>query len=139
MTNILKDCSISRLANAAGAAQTAVTSSLLDLRGYDGACILCAIGSIDSGGAVSLQLQTGDLSNGGDMADISGALAEADASDDNLLIAVEVKNVSGRYLRAVVTRSAADSVIDGIFAISTGYPVKPITQPASVADSTLTV
>lgn len=139
MESILKNCSISRLANAAAAGQTDVESSLLDMRGYQRATVIAVFGSITAGGGISLQVQTGDLSNGSDMANITGALAEGDSDDDNRCLVVEVANVTGRYIRGVVSRSGQDSVVDAILAIRSGGQYHPETQPASVADSTLQI
>lgn len=141
MTDTLTtDSAISQVSGVSAAAQTAITSSTVDMRGYSQVAFIVSLGAVDSGGAGSIQLQEGDSSDGSDCAAVTGSVVTYDASDDNQVCVLEQRNLTARYCRVVITRSGADSAVNSIIAIRSGGGYRPVTQSTDdVASSDLFV
>jgi len=128
MVSISNDTAISQVSGYSSAAQTGITSSTVDMQGYSSVAFIVSLGAVDTGGAGSIQLQQGDDSGGSDAANVTGSVVEWDASDDNKVAIIEQRNLTGRYARVVITRSAADSVVNSVIAIRSGGGYRPVTQ-----------
>lgn len=132
-----KSLSVLRVADSAAAAQTDVTSDGVDMVGYSGCEFVCAIGDIAATGSVSMTVQQSDDDGVADTyGDLEGATAAADDTGSDLLLRVAVAFPRKRYLRAVVTRATANSVVDGILAVRYNPVREPVDEDASVADAT---
>jgi hypothetical protein len=130
MINLLKDCKLTRVENAAAAAQTAVDTDVIDMAGFDSCTFIALLGDVDNTSVLTLTVQHGDLSNGSDMASTTVSTTHtADATDaDDMVLAVEIMRPIKRYVRARLTRTTADAVVDGIFAIQSNSADAPVTH-----------
>ena len=81
--------------------------SVIDMSGFEGAIFTAKIGTADAGNG--LKIQTGDESDGSDMADLEGAEVFSDGTSTTLILDVS-KAYQKRYLRAVVVRGAATTI-----------------------------
>lgn len=137
MKSFYENEKIERLINGAVAGTGTTNGDVLDTQGFDTVTFVAPLGAIDATGTVTLKIQQGDESDGSDMADLSGATASADASDDNKLLCVEIYRPRERYLRPVLTRGVANSVIDGAIAILRDPQDIPVTRSSDEADYTI--
>lgn len=138
MKNLLPNSKIKRVANAAAAGTSTITSSVYDTEGVDAVTFLAFLGDVTSGSVLTFKLQHGAQADGSDMADLPDALVShtADASDaDNKVLALEAIRPLKRYMRAQLVRGTANAVLDGIVAIGTCPAVAPTEHDASVLES----
>lgn len=121
---------------AAAGAQTALTSDIVDLKDFGGVVFAALLGDVSSGCVLTLNVEHGDESGGGDMAATTlSATFTAGASDaDSKLLTVEHYHPLKRYARAKLTRTTADAVVGGILAIQFEPRDLPVTQGASNID-----
>lgn len=140
--NMLKDAKVSRVANAASAAQTAVTSAVLDMQGFDSVVFIALLGDVTTGSVLTL---TG---KGNSAASTSSPTPKvypgaptftAGASDaDNKVMILDIQKPRDRYVFAELTRTTANAVVDGIIAIRYNSHERPLVdQDVSVLVSAL--
>lgn len=127
---------IDRVANAATAGTTAVTSSVLDMQGYEGVLFLAMTGVVTDTSVLTLTAyeNTANSTSGG-TAISGGATTPVTGSSnnaDNKEFAVDIVRPTKRYVYATLTRTTANAVVNGIIAIR----YKGRTQPV-VNDSLL--
>lgn len=136
-THLFKDTKITRVANSAVAAQTEVDSSILDMAGYDGVVFVAALGDVTANCVLTLKVEQHTLNQTSGMAALTGnATFTAGATDaDNKVLVVDVIRPKERYVRAALTRTDANAVVDGIFAIQYRASTKPVTADSSVLAS----
>lgn len=120
----------------AGAAGTsAITSSALDMTGFDGALIIVPLGTIVSGSATSLKL-TDCATTGGSYADVAGTNQTIADTDDDKLVYIDIARPALPFIKVVVTRATQNSTIGGIVAIQyqkRSLPQAGITHGTGVA------
>lgn len=142
-TSLLKDCKITRVANAAAAGTSEVLTSVLDMTGYDGVLFVAALGDVTATSVVTLTAKGNTASSTSsptptDVTDGVTAAFTAGASDaDNKLLVVDVVRPSQRYVFASLTRTTANAVVDGIIAIQYRGRSLPVTQGSTVLASAL--
>jgi len=134
--NFLKNNKLAVVEATAAAAQTALTSDIVDMDGYESVTFVALLGDVTSGSVLGLNVEHGDESGGGDMVDTTlNATFTAGASDaDSKILAVEHHKPLKRYARAVLTRTTQNAVVGGIIAILSGPRVAPVSQDATVID-----
>ena len=136
--NFLANQKLARVVAAAAAAQTTLTSDVIDMLGYDGVTFVVLLGDVAAGSVLALQAQQGDAADGSDAADIAGVVANftAGAADaDNNMLAVEVFRPTKRFVRVTLARGTANAVVDGILAIQSEPNEAPTAQHASLIAS----
>lgn len=139
MISLLKDAKITRVENAAAAAQTELTTDILDMSGYDSVMFCAVLGDVTATSVLTLSLKDNSANSTSGSSAISGASATftAGASDaDNKLLIVDCYRPSQRYVYASLTRTTADAVVDGIIAIQYNSRAVPQTQGSTVLAST---
>jgi len=135
MHNLAHNVKVSRVLNAVAAGQTAQNGATLDMSNFEGVLFVAAFGTLDADAATGIKVQQGAQANMSGAADLAGtALSIADTNDNKLLV-VDVNRPAERYVRAIVTRGTANTVIDGVIAIQYGTRVLPAAQDTSVAGS----
>jgi hypothetical protein len=138
MQSILKDTGIQRAGNAAAAATSTITGTTIEMAQYpDGIAFVALLGTLTSTNVTTLKVQQGDASNGSDAADITGASAASVDTMSNKLLVVEVKAVTKKYVRFVITRATANAVIDGVLAVPWGVRLAPHTADTTIGASAL--
>jgi len=139
--SLLNEVKITRVANAAAAAQTEVLSSVLDMQGYDGVMFVALLGDITATSVLTLTAKGNtarSTSSPTPVTQVATAAFTAGASDaDNKVLVVDVFDPALRYVFASLTRTTANAVVDGIIAIQYTAELRPTTQDASVLASAI--
>lgn len=138
---LLKNAELAVVEAAAGAAQTALESDIVDMAEYEGVVFVALTGDVTDTCVLGLNVEHGDEAGGGDMADTTATASfTAGATNaDSKILAVDVYRPTKRYVRAVLTRTTANAVVGGIIAIKYGPRKAPVTQDATVIDSEIVV
>jgi len=136
--SLLKNGEVARKINGVAAGTGTTNGSSVDMQGYESAMFILAIGAIDATGTVDLKVQgSSDDGSADAFADLTGTKVSYTATDDNKLAIVEVVNPVERYLRPVVVRSTANSVIDGCVSVLFGARKAPTTQGSTIVANEL--
>jgi hypothetical protein len=123
------------------AGTTEVDTSILDMAGYDGVMFVAVLGTVTAGSVLAISVQQNALNQTGGMAAIvdgpSGANAAAGLTDvggasSNGALAVDVFRPLSRYVRAALTRTTANAVVQTILAFQYKAKKRPTLQDASV-------
>ena len=137
--NLSKDVKITVVAAAATAAQTAVTSDVLDMSGYDGVMFIALTGDVTATSVLTLTAQANSANSTSSPTPVTQKATDAftaGASDaDSKALVVDVYRPTLRYVFAELTRTTANAVVGGIIAIQYSAANKPTTQAASVIAS----
>ena len=132
MLTISEDTKLTRVSNAVAAGQTVINSASVDMSGFDGVGFAVAFGAITATAVTSVKVQqSGDDGVADAWADLTGTSITVADTDDDKLFVVDVAHPTERYLRAVVSRGTADSVVDGIIAVQYGPKKTPTTHDAA--------
>ncbi len=139
--NMLTDCKITRVENAAAAAQTEVVTDVLDNEGFDGVLYIVAAGEVTDGSVVTCTAKentANSTSSPTPTAVTGGATAAHTAASndaDNKLFVVDVRRPTKRYQFLSVTRTTQNAVIDSIVAIQYRARSLPVTQGSTIVKS----
>lgn len=133
--NLAENAKFTRVSSAAAAAQTDVTSSSVDMKGFDACAFVVAAGAIVDTGTFDMHAEGSDDDSNWDELDAS--ITQMLTADDNKLAVLEIVRPLHRYLRVVVERGTADSAVDAILAIQTRADREPVTQGATVDSVTV--
>jgi hypothetical protein len=103
----------------AGAAGTsAITSSAVDMAGWEGVTFIVPLGAIVAGAVTSVKVQqSSDDGGSDDYTDISGSAVTIADTDDDKLKYIDILSPGKRYLKVVVSRATQNATIGGIIAI----------------------
>jgi len=119
---------------AATAAQTALTSEIVDCKDFGGVVFAALLGDVSDGCVLTLNVEHGNEAGGGDMEDsaLSATFTAGATNADSKLLIVELYHPLKRYCRAVLTRTTANAVVGGIIALQFEPRSIPVTQDATV-------
>jgi hypothetical protein len=136
INNLLANVETIRVANSASAAQTEVDGTSVDMSGKIGVRFTAALGDVTTGSVLTLKAQGRDSSDDS-WGDLSGSVTfTAGASDaDNKVMILDVVRPETKFVRAVLTRTTANAVVDGVFADVYGDYWQPVEQGATVLAS----
>ena len=116
---------------AGAAAQTAITSSAVNMAGFEGVTFIVPIGPITTAGVQSLKIQqSSDDGSSDNYSDILGSSQTIADSEDNTTRYVDVFRPEKQYLKLVISRATQDSTFGAVTAIKWGANRKPVTQTA---------
>lgn len=132
--NLTNHVCTDRVADSQTAAQTDVTGTATDLRGFHAIRYAALIGTVTAGGSVTLKAQGSDDNT--TWADLADATAETDDTGAEGVLLLDLANPRHRYVRPVAVRSTENSQIDGILADIYAADRLPVTQGDSVAATT---
>ena len=142
LSSILKGGAFDKVlvATAAGTGDT-LNGDILDLQGFDSICLIAILGDVTNTAVVTLKAYCGDAAALGDGAyKTATATVTADnTSADNKLLVLDVIRPGKRYVRGDLVRATANAVVDGIVAIRYNAMTVPVTQPADVVHSNISV
>lgn len=134
--NFLKDAKIIRVENSAVAGTSALTTDVVDTRGFDSIAFVAVLGDVTATSVLTLTGKTNtadSVSSPTPVALTDTATFTAGASDaDNKMMILDIQKPRARYVFAVLTRADANAVVDGIFAILYNAQEKPVTADATV-------
>lgn len=137
--NLLKDVKVTVVEAAAAAAQTDLTTDILDMSGYEGVMFIALTGDVTATSVLTLTVKGNSANSVSSPTPVTQKASDAvtaGASDaDSKAIIVDVHKPTLRYLFAVLSRTTADAVVGGIIAIQYGAHNKPTSQSASVIAS----
>lgn len=142
MNNLLKGIKVTVVEAAAAAAQTALTSDVLDMAGFDGVMFVALTGDVTSTSVLTLNAYGNSANSTSSPTPVlqGAATFTAGASDaDSKALIVDVFDPALQYAFATLTRTTADAVIGGIIAIQYKAEYRPTSQSASVIASTSAV
>jgi hypothetical protein len=101
----------------AGAAGTsAITSTAVNMAGYDGCLFLIPFGTIVSGAVTSVNLTQCDTS-GGSYADLVGTGQTVADTDDDKTFVIDIQAPQEQFLKCVVSRATQNATVGAIIAI----------------------
>lgn len=139
MLNFLKDCKVTRVSNAAAAAQTAIDSSRVDMSGYDSVVFIALLGDVSDTSVLTLTAKQNTADSTSGAAAITGGAAgpftASATTGDNKVLISDVCRPAQRYAYCSLTRTTANAVVDGIIAIQYNARNMPVTQAAEVIAS----
>lgn len=137
--NLLPAIEPTVMAAATAAGTTDVNGTVIDMAGYEAALGIVALGAATDTGTLILKAQTGDASDGSDMADITGAtttvVTESGGNLDNKYVALEVHKPLKQYLRFVIDRGTANIVIEHAIQMRFNCRKTPCPHTAVVAEN----
>lgn len=117
---------------AGAAAQTAITSSAVDTKGFGAVRFLVLVGPVVSGAVTSVKVQQSDDDGSSDAySDLLGTSQTIADDADNTHIYVDILRPGKRYLKLVVTRGTQDATIGGVIAELYQADSLPVTQTAT--------
>lgn len=136
INNLLNAVEFSVVENAASAAQTELTTEVIDMAGWTGVVFVASLGDVTTGSVLGFVADDSDTGVG-DWDDLEGPLAfTAGASDaDNKLLILDIVRPERRYVRARLQRGTANAVVGNIIAVKYGPKEQPVTQGSTVLDS----
>ena len=123
--------SIASTTTAGAAGTSAITSSAVDMAGFDGCTFVIPLGTIVAGAATSVKIQQCDTS-GGSYADLTGTNITIADDDDDGLRYVDVLRPREQFLKCVVSRATQNATIGGIVAIQYRARLAPVTHGSGV-------
>ena len=110
--NVLRNCKVHRSLAATAAGSTNVNGTTIDSEGATSIVHKLGVGTLTATQVTSLQAQSGDASDGSDMADITGASVTFADADSGKVALVEVFKPTKRYHRLQAKRATANAVLD---------------------------
>jgi hypothetical protein len=130
MINVSRYAKLSRISNAVAAGVTTVTSSAVDMKGFDAVTFIVAFGAIVAAGVQSVKIQQSNDTSGSpdDYSDLAGSSVTVADDDDNQLVVVEVAKPQKRFLKCIVLRTVQNSTVDSIVALQSSAGVEPVTH-----------
>jgi hypothetical protein len=123
-----------RHSNAVAAGQTTITPSAgIDTQGYSHCRFIVLWGTITATGVQSAKVQQSSDDGVADtFADLTGTSVSVADDDDNKMTIIDINNPAERYLKCIISRATADSVVDGIIAILSRHDTAPTAQDSTV-------
>lgn len=133
MKSLFKSIEIQRVSNAVAAGQTTITSSAVDMSGFDVCKFEVHFGAITAGAATSVKIQQSSDDGASDAySDLAGTSATVADDQDNKILVVEVVRPLKRYLKCIVSRATQNSVVDSIVAHKGEPRTLPVVQGSTV-------
>lgn len=117
---------------AVAAGQTAINGTGINMSGFESVIFIAKLGAVNATGVGSLKGQASDDDGSADAYnDLAGSAVAFGDTDDGKLLILEVYRPKKKWVRPVVTRGTADSVVDSIIAILTKPRVAEVTEDAA--------
>lgn len=136
--NLTHGIKVSVVSGAAAAAQTAIDSSILDMKGFHGVIFIALLGDVTDTSVLTLTAKGNSANHLTVPAPVTQASATFTAgatSADNKILMVDVSEPMLEYAFASLTRTTANAVVGGIIAIQYSADLKPTVQDATVIAS----
>jgi hypothetical protein len=111
--DLCKVTKLVRASNAVAAGSADSNGDIIDTHGARHALFNFHFGAIVAGAVTGVKIQHSDASNMSGAVDITGSAVSIADTDDDKLVQVEVKHITKRYLRAVVTRATQNATLNG--------------------------
>lgn len=105
---------IDKVADGASSAGTAVTSSAIDMQGYDAVCLFAQIATANAGNYLKAQ-QSSDDGGSDDYTDLAGSKVVADNGAD--VVVLDIRRPTKRYVKGIIIRGGANTVTGDMYAV----------------------
>lgn len=138
--NLSKDIKITVVEPVAAAAQTELTSDVLDMQGWAGVMFVALMGDVTTGCVLTLTAKGNSANSTSSPTPVTQGSATFTAGDtdaDSKALIVDVYEPQLRYMFASLTRTTANAAVGGIIAIQYQPDSKPTAQSASVIASAI--
>lgn len=138
--NLSKGIKVTVVEATAAAAQTLLTSDVLDMAGFDGVIFLALTGDVTDTCALALTAYGNSANSVSSPTPVSQGAATFTAgatSADSKLLMVDIYDPALQYAFATLARATADAAVGGIIAIQYSAECRPTTQSASVIASAI--
>ena len=139
MENLLKECVVDVVQAAASAGTSTLTTSVVDMAGYDAATFLCMTGDVTATSVLTLTVKGNTANSTSSPTPVTvkatDALTAGANDTDSKIIAVNVNRPAYRYLFAELTRATANAVVNNIVCIRYKARTLPVTQSSDVVAS----
>lgn len=140
--SIMRDCKITRVSNAVAAGTSDISSSVMDMTGFDRIAFVVFLADVIDGSVLTLTARQNTANSSSTPTPTSTGVATAAftasaTSADNKMLMVDVVRPIERYVFAFLTRITQNAAIDGIFAIQYNARTNQVTQPAEMIASVL--
>ncbi len=127
--NLLTLIQPQRVVNATAAGTTAVNGTAVDMADFGGVVFVVLLGTLTSTTVPSVKVQQSDDSGSSDdWTDLASSSVAGTDADGNKMLIVEVRSPLKRYVRIVITRATANTVVDGAIAL----PYSPTFAPPAI-------
>ena len=127
MTQLSNQAKFTKLADHTAAATTDVTSSSLDMLGFEGVAFLTSFGTAAANNTVKVQ-QSDDDGSTDAYSDIAGSSVASGTSDEDVFI--DIYRPTKRYLKVIGLRGTS-STFESIWAIQYGPRTLPVVNSVS--------
>ncbi len=137
MREFLKEVKIVRCSNGASAGTSLVTSSAVDMNGYQAVAFVASLGTVVDASVLTLTAyeNTSNSASGG-TAISGGATSPLTAStSSNTDLVVDCVRPADRYVYCTLARTAQNATVNAIYALLYRAQQIPVSQPATVAAS----
>lgn len=136
MNNALKDSQYFSVMDNQATGTTTVSSTTVDLAGFDSVEFVTKLGAIDATSVVTVKVQQGALSDGSDASDLKDTAIKPADTDDDKLVVHDIHRPEKQFLRVQILRATANAEVDSVTARLYNARTKPTTQAtADVAGS----
>ncbi len=123
-----------RVINATAAGTSTITSTAIDMQGFDRLSIIALFGTLTSTTVTSIKLQQSDDDGASDAYDdLAGSALSIPDTDSNKMLQSDLIRPTKRYVKVVVTRGTANAVIDGVVVIKHGAMKVPTSKHSTMS------
>lgn len=130
--NLSRAGKVTRVSNAVAAGVTDVTSSAIDMKGFDSCQFIVLLGAIVTAAVTSVKAQQSSDDGSADAyADLEGTGITVADDDDNQMVVLDIDHPQERYLKCIVDRATQNATVDGIIAIQYNAQKEPVTHDAT--------
>jgi len=137
--SLLADTKIIRVSNGAAAGTSAVTSSVVDMQGYQGICFIASLGTVVDASVLTLTVNenTANSTSSPTPVAVTGGATQAftASTSSNTDLIVDVVRPKDRYVYCVLTRTAQNATVNAIYAILYKANTRPVTQTTNILAS----
>jgi hypothetical protein len=134
---LLRDAKILFVEAAAAAAQTLLTTDIVDMQGFDSVAFVAILGDVTDTSVLTLKGFVNDTNDTNTPVELANPVTfTADATNaDNKLLILELHKPRDRYVYATLARGTANAAVNGILAILFNSRERPVAQDAVVIAS----
>ncbi len=129
--NLTKNVKMTKIENATAAGtSTPITSTTIDMAGFEGCMFVVSFGAIEASAATSVEVHTSTVTGSGFTALLGTGVTVADDDDDGL-VWIDIHKPLERFLRLIINRATQNSTIDMVLALQYGPKTGPTTHDAT--------
>ena len=138
--NLLEVAEIRKVDNGHVAGTTTITTSAVDMQGYEAVCFVADLGTVTDGCVLSLTAQDCATSGGSyativDQAGNNVASSATASGSSNTVLATDIVRPQKRYVEGVLARGTQNAAVNTILAILYRAKAEPVKQGTTVLAS----